>query len=64
MTTLNKITDHRNYDADDYTYLTAKGWTDTEILARWDAEAKIGMGACMWTTPSARVKLAKVTGRK
>ena len=64
MPPLNKITGHRNYNADDYTYLTAKGWTDTEILARWTSEAKSGMGACMWTTPSARVKLAIVTGRK
>ncbi len=64
MITLDKITDHRNYDADDLAYLVAKGWTDADILARWDAEAQSGMGACKWTTPSARVKLAIVTGRK
>ena len=64
MTTLNKITDHRNYNADDYAYLVAKGWTEAEILARWTSEAKSGMGACKWTTPSARAKLAIVTGRK
>jgi hypothetical protein len=34
------------------------------ILARWDAEAKSGVGPCRWETPAARVKLAKVTGRK
>jgi len=64
MTNLNNITDHRNYDADDLAYLTAKGWTEAEILARWDAEAKSGKGPCKWTTPSPRVKLAIVTGRK
>ena len=41
-----KITDHCNYDADDYAYLAAKGWTDSEIAARWDAEAKSGKGPC------------------
>jgi hypothetical protein len=64
MTPLNKITDHRNYDADDYAYLTAKGWTDAEILARWDAEVKSGVGPCRWQTAAARSKLAAVTCRK
>jgi hypothetical protein len=64
MIPLKKITAHRNYDADDYAYLTAKGWTEAEILARWDAEAQSGLAPCRWETPAARVKLAKVTGRK
>ena len=59
-----KITDHCNYDADDYAYLAAKGWTDSEIAARWDAEAKSGKGPCRWQTDSARRKLAAVTGRR
>ena len=28
------ILTHSNYDADDYAYLAAKGWTDAQILAR------------------------------
>lgn len=39
----NAIRNHRNYDADDYAYLNAIGWTDAEILARWDAEAEAAM---------------------
>ncbi len=57
------ILNHRNYDADDYAYLIVKGWTDAEILARWDAEAKASNGPCPWQTVSARSKLAAVTGR-
>ena len=57
------ILNHRNYDADDYAYLAAKGWTDAEILERWDDEAKSGKGPCFWTGP-ARSKLTAVTGRK
>lgn len=57
-----KITDHCNYDADDCAYLSAKGWTDAEIAARWDAEAKSGKGPCRWQTDSARSKLDAVTG--
>lgn len=64
MQTSNNIKNHTNYDADDYAYLTAKGWTEAEILARWDAEAKNGKGPCRWQTESARSKLAAVTGRK
>ena len=64
MTPDNKITDHGNYDADDYAYLIAKGWTDAQILARWDAEVQCGKGPCRWQTESARSKLAAVTGRR
>lgn len=64
MTTHTALQDHTNYDADDYAYLTAKGWTDEEILARWNAEAKDGKGPCRWQSESARSKLAAVTGRK
>lgn len=62
MTLDRKIIDHGNYDADDYVYLIAKGWTDAQILARWDDEAKCGIGPCRWQTESARSKLAAVTG--
>lgn len=64
MTTVDKVTDHRNYNADDYAYLSAKGWTDKEILTRWNEEASSGHGPCRWETPSARCKLAAVTGRQ
>lgn len=55
---------HSNYDADDYAYLTAKGWSDDEILARWSEEAAHGNGPCHWESASARAKLAAVTGRQ
>ena len=64
MQTTDTIQNHLNYDADDFAYLTAKGWTEAEILARWDAEAKSGKGPCRWQTESARIKLAAVTGRQ
>ena len=60
----NKITDHGNYDADDYAYLIAKGWTDAQILTRWDAEAKSGKGPCRWQTEPARSKFVAVTVRR
>jgi hypothetical protein len=58
------ILTHSNYDADDYAYLTAKGWSDDEILARWSEEAAHGNGPCHWESASARAKLAAVTGRQ
>lgn len=64
MTTVDKVPDHRNYNADDYAYLNAKGWTDKEILSRWNEEARSGLGPCQWQTESARSKLAAVTGRR
>ena len=64
MTTTNKLIDHSNYDANDYAYLIAKGWTDAQILVRWDAEAKCGKGPCRWESESVRGKLAAVTGRR
>ncbi len=64
MKTANAIRTHRNYDADDYAYLIAKGWTDAQILARWNEEAARGDGPCRWTSPTARTKLAAVTGSR
>jgi hypothetical protein len=64
MQTPSAIQNHANYDADDYAYLIAKGWTHAAILARWDAEAKSGKGPCRWQSESARSKLAAVTGHK
>jgi hypothetical protein len=58
------ILSHSNYDADDYAYLTAKGWTDAQILARWNEEAARGTGPCRWKSATARSKLAAVTGRR
>lgn len=53
----NTIRNHRNYDADDYAYLNAKGYTDSEILARWNEEAAEGKGPCRWTHHQAQAKL-------
>ena len=64
MKTANAIRTHRNYDADDYAYLIAKGWTDAQILTRWTEEAARGNGPCRWESPTARTKLAAVTGRR
>ncbi|RDE48723.1 MAG: hypothetical protein DVS81_20575 [Candidatus Accumulibacter meliphilus] len=63
MTTNETLRKHSNFNSDDYAYLAAKGWTDAEILERWDTEAKSGKGPCFWTGP-ARSKLTAVTGRK
>lgn len=64
MNTTRAILTHSNYDADDYAYLTVKGWSDDEILARWTEEAAHGNGPCRWESTSARAKLAAVTGRQ
>jgi protease II len=48
---------HRQYDADDYSYLRAIGWTDAKILARWDQEAAAGNTPCRWEGEGARGKL-------
>ena len=58
------IVTHSNYDADDYAYLTAKGWADAQILARWNEEAARGTSPCRWESATARSKLAAVTGRR
>lgn len=50
------ILNHVQYDADDYAYLAAKGWTNTQILTRWDEEAKEG-GPCRWNGKWAQAKL-------
>ena len=59
-----RITSHTNFNADDYAYLHAKGWTDAEILARWNEEATHGKGPCRWEAEAARSKLAAVTQRR
>ncbi len=51
------IQTHPNFDADDYAYLAAKGWTDQQILARWSQEASTGAGPCRWAAPQAAAKL-------
>jgi hypothetical protein len=33
---------HSQFTEADYNYLKGKGWSDNEILKRWDAEAKTG----------------------
>ena len=64
MKTPRAILIHRNYDADDYAYLTAKGWSTDEILARWTEEAARGNGPCRWEGATARAKLAAVTAHR
>lgn len=58
------IKKHRNYDADDYAYLRAKGWSDAEILARWSDEARQGKPACQWEGWSRQKLQAVVTARR
>lgn len=53
------ITSHRNFNEDDYAYLSAKGWTNREIAARWDTES----GPTGWGGYWAKSKLASVTAR-
>ena len=55
---------HPNFDADDYAYLSAKGWSNAEILARWTEEAKCFKGPCRWEGDIPRAKLAAVTGQQ
>ena len=50
MQTNDAIQQHANYAADDYAYLSTKGWTAAAIAARWDAVAKRGKGPCRWQT--------------
>lgn len=54
------ITSHANFNSDDYAYLSAKGWSNTEIKARWDAERAEGCSPCRWETYAAKAKLASV----
>jgi len=54
----------RNYDADDFVYLAAKGWSEIEILTRWNEEARSGQGPCSWDSPAARAKWVAVTKRR
>lgn len=51
------ITSHANFNADDFAYLTAKGYSAKEIKARWDEEAGQGKGACSWGSFGAQLKL-------
>ena len=60
MNTATKILQHPQYTADDYAYLRSKGWSDAEILKRWDSEHRDGVAPCTWHTPAARAKLASV----
>ncbi|MEO4030677.1 hypothetical protein ABH313_21830 [Chromobacterium vaccinii] len=55
-----QIQNHPNFDADDYAYLRAKGWSDEDILHRWQDEAASGQPACRWAAPVARQKLQSV----
>ena len=58
MNTAAQILNHPNYSADDYAYLSAKGWTPAQILARWNEERAAGGRACQWNGIGAASKLA------
>lgn len=38
------IAAHPNFDAGDFDYLAAKGWSEAEIVQRWDEELAAGKG--------------------
>ena len=46
ITMNNAIKNHANYSTDDYQYLSAKGYSDTEIQAIWNRDAARGQGPC------------------
>lgn len=58
----NYITNHVNFNEDDYCYLVAKGWTNREIEDRWNQEAASGKSACSWNSTFAKAKLNSVLG--
>lgn len=55
---------HPNFDANDYAYLSAKGWRNADILTRWTEEATRGNGPCRWEGEIPHAKLAAVTRQK
>jgi hypothetical protein len=44
MTTNQTLRKHSNFNSDDYAYLAAKGWTDAEIIERWDDRSQKRQG--------------------
>ena len=56
MKTPKYITNHPNYNADDYAYLRGKGWTSKEIHTRWNKES----GPTNWNGYWNQQKLASV----
>jgi len=59
-----QIQKHPNFNVCDYSYLKAKGWTNEEILARWDEEHKAGKGPCNWAGKINQGKLSAVINNK
>lgn len=57
-----QIRNHPNYNPDDYAYLRAKGWADSDILQRWTEERRAGKGACVWSGLIPEIKLRAVIG--
>jgi hypothetical protein len=55
-----QIKNHANFSAADYAYLSAIGWSDEKILARWNQERDAGKSACLWNTIGAKAKLDAV----
>ena len=42
------IIKHSNFSADDYEYLSAKGYSNKEILTIWNKDVNQGKTACQW----------------
>jgi hypothetical protein len=55
------ITSHPQYTPQDYAYLRAKGWKNSQIAARWDQERAAGVSPCQWDSREAREKLRATT---
>lgn len=52
------LQNHAQFNADDYAYLQAKGWTNKQIAERWDQEKTDGRRPCSWKGYGAKRKLA------
>lgn len=60
---MKNIKAHSQYNAEDYTYFRAKGWTNSEIISRWDEEAAAGNVPCRWDGYFAQTKYNAVTSK-
>lgn len=54
------IKNHPHYTENDYRYLKAKGWTNKQILARWNEERAQGKSPVTWGSKEAKAKLADI----
>lgn len=58
-----RIKKHPQYTDEDYAYLSAKGYTDDEILRMWDKERGEGKAPVTWSSPIAKAKLKYYTDK-